>query len=204
MYSDLVRLGEYNKTTEIDCDYTYNEDGDCNLPPQDLTIDRSFVHEKYDRNKTLYDIAVLRTKEPAKFTAFVQPICLTNMATHNKLAKPDVIVEAHGFGITSDKLGDLLPSDRKKKAAIEIIPDEECELMFEELIDLDSQFCAGGGANATCQGDSGGPVVVFNPADESWYQIVIVNWGVRCGQPGYGSVYVKVAHYLCWIQAHVF
>ena len=85
---------------------------------------------------------------------------------------------------------------------MEIHSQEECRRMNGRVVDY--HICAGGGADDACSGDSGGPLMVFNKADESWYQIGIVTSGpIPCAKPGVGGNYVNVAHFLCWIDKFV-
>lgn len=51
------------------------------------------------------------------------------------------------------------------------------------------------------QGDSGGPLVCeFN---DSWVQVGIVSWGVRCGLKEVPAVYTDVSFYKDWIIARM-
>ena len=58
-----------------------------------------------------------------------------------------------------------------------------------------------------CQGDSGGPLVIRESADDPWYQIGLVSFGLEsiCGGRKNGEkkpgIYTKVIHYLPWIES---
>lgn len=47
-------------------------------------------------------------------------------------------------------------------------------------------------------GDGGGPLVCEK--NGAWQVVGIVSWDIGCGQVNVPGVYVKVAHYLDWID----
>lgn len=49
------------------------------------------------------------------------------------------------------------------------------------------------------QGDSGGPLVAQR-ADGRWTQVGITSYGLGCARPDTPGVYMRVAHYLPWIE----
>lgn len=49
-----------------------------------------------------------------------------------------------------------------------------------------------------CKGDGGGPMVCER--NGVWQLVGVVSWGIGCGQVNVPGVYVKVSHYLEWIN----
>lgn len=68
-----VRLGEWDKNTEVDCD-----DDICAPKPQDIPVSELIPHERFQPGSQTQqdDIALLRLERPAKLTDYVRPICL--------------------------------------------------------------------------------------------------------------------------------
>lgn len=67
---------------------------------------------------------------------------------------------------------------------------------------MDGMTCAGfwqEGSDDACDGDSGGPLVC-SEEDGINYVYGLISWGHKCGTTGKPGVYVKVAHYLQWIE----
>ncbi|KAJ0175735.1 hypothetical protein K1T71_008894 [Dendrolimus kikuchii] len=187
-----VRLGEYDIQTEIDC-----LAGACADPPQEIAIQGAYPHSGYDdrnRNKR-DDIGLVRLARRAKYTFYVQPICLPS----NALIEPPADVFVAGWGRTLESIS----SPIKLKQVLPIFNKEECSQKFSKLnAELtDKQFCAGGLSNkGTCKGDSGGPIMRKRP-EGVWEIVGIVSFGNGCGKAGWPGVYTAVAQYSDWIQS---
>lgn len=69
-----VRLGEWDTSTEIDC----NDDEICAPKPQDIAVAEQISHEGYMPNSQAQqdDIALLRLERSVTLTDFIRPICL--------------------------------------------------------------------------------------------------------------------------------
>lgn len=72
-----VRLGEWDTTTNPDCEEEANERV-CNDKHVDVPVTEVIVHENYlpDSRHQQHDIALLRLDRQIKFTDFIKPICL--------------------------------------------------------------------------------------------------------------------------------
>lgn len=92
-----------------------------------------------------------------------------------------------------------------KEVDVPIIGHQQCEQQLRNTrlgynYQLNPGFvCAGGeeGKDA-CKGDGGGPMVCER--NGVWQLVGVVSWGIGCGQVNVPGVYVKVAHYLDWIN----
>lgn len=73
-----VRLGEWDTSTENDCDESFVGEKICNDPPLDIPIELKIPHEQYDPQASNQhnDIALLRLVQNAQYSAYVRPICL--------------------------------------------------------------------------------------------------------------------------------
>jgi secreted trypsin-like serine protease len=63
----------------------------------------------------------------------------------------------------------------------------------------DMIICAGQEGIDSCQGDSGGPLVQFGANCEA-IQWGVVSWGIGCAQANYPGVYTNTAKYIGWIN----
>lgn len=72
-----VRLGEWDISTENDCEFD-GEENICAPPPVNIPIAKIIPHENYNpQSRHQYnDIALLRLAHPVNFTDFIKPICL--------------------------------------------------------------------------------------------------------------------------------
>lgn len=73
-----VRLGEWDTTTDQDCDDSFVNERVCNDPPVDVPIELKIPHENYDPQASNQhnDIALLRLSRNVQYTIYVKPICL--------------------------------------------------------------------------------------------------------------------------------
>ena len=76
-----------------------------------------------------------------------------------------------------------------------------CEQDYGMIID-DGMFCAGydSGLMDACHGDSGGPGTGYDENESKPRLLGIVSWGIRCAFPFKPGVYVKVSHFISWIN----
>lgn len=73
-----VRLGEWDTTTNVDCDDSYTNEQVCNNPHVDIPVEEKNVHESYQPNSKNQhnDIALLRLSRNVQYSDFIKPICL--------------------------------------------------------------------------------------------------------------------------------
>lgn len=113
-----------------------------------------------------------------------------------------------GHRVENTRMSNIL-----QQVQVPVVGNDECKQKYEDAdrFQLGAEYrfnetyviCAGwitGGKDA-CQGDSGGPLML--PINEnrkfSFYQIGIVSYGHRCGQPNIPGVYAAVQKYVDWI-----
>ncbi|KAL2833190.1 trypsin-like cysteine/serine peptidase domain-containing protein [Aspergillus pseudoustus] len=153
------------------------------------------------------DIAILTLAEKLVWGPTIQPIalapgpCLNNTDTEPSgvALRPaaDTAVRISGWGAAYQG-GPLEPTLRS--LTVNVINQTECVAIYASFVAkvTDAMFCAGvmEGGKGSCQGDSGGPVVDA----EDGVLVGIVSWGRGCAQPGWPSVYVRVAYHREWIK----
>lgn len=88
----VVKLGEHNLETKIDC-----ENDHCADPPQIIEAKAIVIPEEYDGVNYKHDIAIIELSRPANITHYVSPVCLpTGDLTRDNLMSE--IVEVAGWG----------------------------------------------------------------------------------------------------------
>ncbi|XP_042888448.1 uncharacterized protein LOC122263870 [Penaeus japonicus] len=161
---------------------------------------------QYYAGNLVNDIAIITLDHHVDFAAnpHISPVCL-----------PDAYSTFVGHRCQSTGWGkDAFGNDGEfqsilKEVELPILSHHQCQTALKHTR-LGATFslpqgnlCAGGEAGRdTCKGDGGGPLVCRG--DDGAFRLAgLVSWGVGCGQVGVPGVYVKVAHYLDWIQSAV-
>lgn len=72
-----VRLGEWDLSSERDC-----EEDRCSDPVLNVPVIERIVHKKYKpfSRSQENDIALLRLNQTVKFTSWIKPVCLPNVS----------------------------------------------------------------------------------------------------------------------------
>ncbi|XP_055850341.1 serine protease easter-like [Episyrphus balteatus] len=207
-----VRLGEWNTSTDKDCEVDTRGIKNCADSYIDVTIEKLIRHEKFKilsfegpRN----DIALIRLSRIVDYTDYIRPICLPlddilkeSTFDGHKMYFYDWEIADFGHGIEKNV---------KRKAEVSVVPLNECKRLFSHRVDIGtSQLCAGGQKGiAPCRGDAGGPLIGLDFSNKQRvYNFIagIVSFGVGaspCGQRGWPSVYTRVGYHVDWIKQHI-
>ncbi|CRK88611.1 CLUMA_CG002345, isoform A [Clunio marinus] len=196
-----VRLGDWDTSTERDCDYTYPSNPICADPVQDIAVASYTPHPNYDRTNIHNDIGIVRLQEAANFNQRnIRPICLPFTRELQELPGRFVVI---GWGRTEDSFN----SNILQKASLPLYERDKCLRKFSTLplkkriIFIDGQFCAGGeGRVDACRGDSGSSLQAIGTVNNRprMVQYGIVSYGTtKCGiEVGFPGVYTKTSEYL--------
>lgn len=141
---------------------------------QDKLIEEIIIHEHFNRNNALNDIALVVLKTPIDVAENVNPICLPqhdyNFTGHNCFAS--------GWGNFNWIM---------KRAELPLVSHATCEeqLRTTQLgvdFHLNSSFICAGGEGSACYRDGGSPLVcqILN-TNNQYYQFGIGSWGIGCG-----------------------
>ncbi|XP_026316142.1 phenoloxidase-activating enzyme-like [Hyposmocoma kahamanoa] len=202
-----VRLGEYDKSNEVDqpdC-VTSTDEGasDCNDGAIVIPIEKIIAHPEYNPEDTKtrkHDIALIRMSKSAPYTDFIRPISLpTSDITLSPPSGLQLIEAGWATAYSRDK-----PSDVKVAVKLPFVPLSECQTAYNNKAELwQGQICAGGKEGKySCIGDGGGPLVWENskPDGSKVFEIVgIVSFGM-CRKENVPYVYTKVYDYNSWIR----
>lgn len=180
----MIRLGDYNTDALEQAEI-------------DIFIEDYYIHEEFRVGHHMNnDIAVVLLKTPIRFNNYVQPVCLP---AKNQPYHEGSNCMISGWGSTQS--GSSIHSLELRAAKVPLLSDTTCtqpEVYGKNI--TAGMFCAGsldGGVDA-CEGDSGGPLVCKNDRGHTLYGII--SWGSQCGYANKPGVYVKVEHYLDWIE----
>ena len=152
-----------------------------------INIDRAIVHELYNANTNVNDIALLKTRNPiTRGRAISLPGRGSNFSGTGVVS---------GWGTTTEggrRSYDLLAAN------LDILPDASCYRTYRSRFRVPEMLCAGAmeGGRDTCQGDSGGPLA------QSGTLVGITSFGRGCARRMSPGVYTRVSHYVDWIQCH--
>ncbi|XP_018548149.1 transmembrane protease serine 2 [Lates calcarifer] len=162
------------------------------------TVQKIISHDKYNRETSDNDIALLKLDTPLTFTTTVRPVCLPNVDVN--------LSSEHQAWITGwGALRSSGPSpDKLNQAQVTIYSRETCNR--PEVLNgavTQTMICAGklqGGVD-TCQGDSGGPLVVKKA--NVWWLAGDTSWGIGCAWRNKPGVYGNVTYFIDWIYGQM-
>eukprot|EP00397_Hematodinium_sp_SG-2012_P044631 GEMP01049896.1.p1 GENE.GEMP01049896.1~~GEMP01049896.1.p1 ORF type:complete len:365 (+),score=-10.48 GEMP01049896.1:94-1188(+) len=195
---EVVRLGEWDLTTDPDCTRTKLGTLNCAPSVQDFTIEEIIPHQNYStRVQFSDDIALIRVSNPIDISGlWVRAVCLPpqNIDMVNLSNKMPI---AAGWGITENGT----TSNRLLHVDLPFVDHSQCNATHRGHI-VNEQICVGGRAGQdSCGGDSGGPLVLGGPTGPPYLQIGVVSYGpTNCGQQSVPGVYTSVTHYRNWIE----
>ena len=159
-------------------------------------MDRIVIHEGYDSQSLINDIAVMRLAEP--FGARARTVQLPSPQLDQVFGSPGACSVVTGWGRTFEG-AQTLP-DRLQVVDLPVLDNATCASAYPEEEITAGHVCAGyqRGTMDSCGGDSGGPLVVPGGPRE-WTQLGVVSWGYGCAQAMRYGVYTRVSHYIDWI-----
>uniref|UniRef100_A0A224YRX6 limulus clotting factor C n=1 Tax=Rhipicephalus zambeziensis TaxID=60191 RepID=A0A224YRX6_9ACAR len=148
------------------------------------------------------DISILKMSKPLQSGGYpVTPICIPE-ATETHITTKDIVgTEGVVAGWGRTKYGGE-SSKQLREVWLPIVSNNACSEIFKDILKIrDEMICAGdiNGTKDACQGDSGGSLMWRSKADDRWYTLGVVSFGVKCAEPGYYGTYTRVQSYLDWI-----
>ncbi|KAI7815153.1 Serine protease [Rhyzopertha dominica] len=163
--------------------------------PESVTkaLDSVYVHEAYDANTIVNDIALLRIADPfGEWTKLIKSIALASTRPDDNT--PCVV---SGWGYTAEAGNYISPV--LQSVTVPIINFEACNTAYGNIAITSGMLCAGAteGGQDACQGDSGGPLVCNEEL------VGVVSFGYGCGRADYPGVYSDVAYYRPWIEEKI-
>ncbi|XP_071817967.1 low-density lipoprotein receptor-related protein 1-like isoform X2 [Apostichopus japonicus] len=183
----MIRLGDYDTKQTENSEHLEQVHG-------------IYIPEMYNSSTYDGDIALIRLAHPiTRFSEYVRPICLPNIATSRRAHKVGELGKVTGWG----QIADYGPYPRyMTEVILPLVGKRRCRDSTRHLVTT-NMFCAGYPRESgdACMGDSGGPYSVYHRG--RWYILGIVSWGEGCGVDGKYGFYTKVAKFLEWTNAHI-
>ncbi|WP_394245538.1 S1 family peptidase [Vibrio astriarenae] len=159
-------------------------------------VNNIYIHELFDSDRLLYDIAVLEL--PRELTS--DEADAVRLAPEGRLEElymsGDVTLTVAGWG-TIEPSGSTVRPDSLQELDIKLVSREECNAVYGEI--PAQNFCAGTPSEGqdSCRGDSGGPIVIKDTGE----QLGWVSWGDRfCGRAGSYGVYADAGFFQGWLS----
>ncbi|XP_015498383.1 coagulation factor X isoform X1 [Parus major] len=159
-------------------------------------VDKILVHSKFIIDTYDNDIALLKLKEPIRFSEYVIAACLPKADFANEVLMNQRSGRVSGFG------REFEGGRRSKKLKVLEVPYVNRNTCKEStnLAITENMFCAGYDTEQkdACQGDSGGPHVTRYK--DTYFVTGIVSWGEGCARKGKYGVYTKLSRFLRWVR----
>ncbi|XP_074820008.1 coagulation factor X isoform X2 [Natator depressus] len=161
-----------------------------------ISVEKIFVHGKFVLATYDYDIALIKLKEPIKFSRYVIPACLPDVEFANEILMNQKSGTVSGFGRLFEH-GRV--SNKLQVLEVPYIDRNSCKQTTNFAI-TENMFCAGydNVTKDACQGDSGGPHVT--KYKDTYFVTGIVSWGEGCARKGKYGVYTKVSKFQGWLK----
>lgn len=202
-----VRLGEWDTSTNPDCETDTRGKRECVPEHLDVPVEQKISHPQYNSNarNQLNDIALLRLSQTVTTAVHIQPICLPSSANLRNQPFSGTDMDVAGWGKTENEAS----SPIKLKAKVRVWDLDTCRSTYtKQNIRLDtSQMCAGGEDGVdSCRGDSGGPLMVQQSISRRniFFLMGVVSFGpTPCGLSGWPGVYTRVGAHIDWIQNNI-
>eukprot|EP00092_Neocalanus_flemingeri_P002626 GFUD01002813.1.p1 GENE.GFUD01002813.1~~GFUD01002813.1.p1 ORF type:complete len:394 (+),score=79.73 GFUD01002813.1:712-1893(+) len=214
---DKVALGDSDISTDFDCLDVESgcrvagrrcfRSGLCAPSHVEVTVRAAVKHPKYKHCENcvpFYDIAVIVLDDFAKFSTYIQPICLPNPPSEHPVQAPLVIT---GWGNIHGGFFKHVPAKVLQKLVVQEVPLKKCGETWGTNL-LPSQICVSSGTSgqAPCQGDSGGPLVrLVDRSKEVWELAGVISFGPGvCGNAYHPVGLTRISgDVLEWVRAVV-
>ncbi|XP_012283016.1 trypsin-3 [Orussus abietinus] len=158
---------------------------------QNSTVDKIFIHPKYDDKTLSNDVALLRLTSPFRLdNSTVKSIVLRDTSVNQ-----GTMCFVSGWGYRASNI--QVVSNDLLYVVLPIVDRKTCGDLIQGYYIPDGSICAGykeGGKDA-CQGDSGGGMICDSRLTG------IVSGGIGCALPKTPGFYTEVYQYRKWIQS---
>lgn len=158
-------------------------------------VEKIFLHEKWNRKKFEFDIALLRVIVPQGSKLGISVTLHENLKVDGGNSV-DLPVRVTGWGVTESR---PTGTDSLQGVELPLVTRIACNrtLSYGPRVTV-NMICAGATGTDACQGDSGGPATIQSGAGREL--LGITSWGEGCGRPNKFGVYTRVARFVEWTK----
>ncbi|XP_055585620.1 chymotrypsin-like protease CTRL-1 [Uranotaenia lowii] len=180
-----VVLGEYDLSTEQDCEGTR-----CSEPVQKRLVQNVFVHHAFNADTFDNDIAMVKLDREVLLTSAVHPICL-----------PLIKFEIGSVNLPNVYNTLWTTRDRPQQFWMKYVELPKCvELVGKQIRLVDGQICARSFLNRTIDLIGGAGSALEVEYHNRMYQVAMLSIGILDSPPGVPYVYVDIPRYVRWIH----
>ncbi|OLY83321.1 Serine protease 56 [Smittium mucronatum] len=192
----------YNNGTKIKIDSVYISAGsefNTKKSPNKYIPDEITIHEDFDDETNLNDIAIVKLNKNASFAN------LTFAKLYKDIPESGDELKIAGWGKVSPEK-DSKFSETFNVVKLEYPAQNSCDSSFKTKLNNKTSFCTfNKDGKGICQGDSGGPIVYSKLKPPpiigiTSSTITSENKTTSCGRDGDGSMFTSIIHYFDWIE----
>lgn len=138
-----VRLGEWDVSSNPDCQYFENGEESCNDPYVEIEVAEVITHPQYHQTGAAQynDIALIKLERPVTTTVWIKPICLPIDQSLRDLDYTGQNLEVAGFGMTETDV----KSQVKLRVDLNVTSQDDCKRLYgSKRVDIkDTQVIIG-------------------------------------------------------------
>lgn len=197
LFSDVIRLGEWDLSTDVDCTTKAVGLLFCGpQPAQDVKYEEIVVHPTYNKNGLLSDnIALIRLADPIDFKKnwMIRPVCLPERNFDVQAASDRGTATVTGWNFKGKLSNTLL---KEYLANVDV---ERCNI-HPRFVLQDGQICFETRSDVLCGGDYGAPVVMHDLGGSKFIQVGMFSHRLRPCEIHEPMVFTSVVSYRDWIE----
>ncbi|XP_053222675.1 transmembrane protease serine 5 isoform X2 [Podarcis raffonei] len=164
----------------------------------EVAVEKAVPHPNYSSRSPNYDIAMLKLKEPLRFSDTVGAVCLPQY--HQDIPSGSTCwISGQDTTRLENATGD--PAETLTEVPVTLLSTQKCNSSCRMAGELSPRMlCAHylDGNTEACKAKWGGPLVCL--LEHVWRLVGIGSQSTRCKEPGQPGVYTEVAEFLDWIH----
>ncbi|XP_058451270.1 serine protease grass-like isoform X2 [Malaya genurostris] len=180
-----VVLGEYDLATDQDC-----EGVKCSDPVQRRSVEKVIIHDGYNQDTFLHDIAIIVIDREVLLSDSIKPICLPLIKFEiGTVNQPNVY---NSLWTTMQ---------RPQQYWMRYVELDDCRQLVGHKINLnEGQICARSYNNKTIEMTGGAGSALEVEYHSRMYQVAMLSIGILESEPGTPFIYVDIPKYVQWIH----
>jgi len=186
----IIKAGNHNRfLTEVE--------------EKDIDVSNTVIHPGYPADINS-DIAIIKLKEPVKYSNSIQAICLPS--ADQKPAEHETCFVA-GWGEVTEEGGSV---SVLHQSSVPVPNDTLCKMdeiwgLHANSLNYRKQICAGylNGTGNICNGDSGSPLMCTFNGLWTQYGLAVRKHYLGCGTANKPAIFERVSYFSDWIREQI-